>query len=471
MKMTHELSQDEAKLLLKKAWLPATVYAALLVVGFVVVAGMGLRFPTSVEEKTGKYMTSTPVPTAFIAIFFMALLIIGVAVIGWWHWGRLKKLSRHEIQREYNPPGKIKSLRRTIQWRYIRNFLLSFSIYTVVMVALVFTAIILKDNFIWYRDSPSYAFLSFARDYFFLILLVLWVGGAVVLMFFEWRACSADIVGLVAAIEEMEAHPEERVHVPSNLIELQPVLQEVQDTSLRNQRAAKEAEQRKNDLIVYLAHDLKTPLTSVLGYLGLLRDEQEISEETRQRYIGIAASKAERLETLINEFFEITRYNLQGLELQRSRFNLSRMLEQLCSEFEPVFAPKKLKTELDIQPDIEVVADPGKLERVLDNLLRNAANYSDAGSTVHISAARQNGMVALMVKNQGDTIPEYKQEHVFEQFYRVDESRSTQEAGSGLGLAIAKEIIERHGGSITVSSENRQTVFTVLLPDGIAPVL
>ncbi|MDA8219041.1 MAG: hypothetical protein M0Z94_15660 [Dehalococcoidales bacterium] len=117
-------------------------------------------------------------------------------------------------------------------------------------------------------------------------------------------------------------------------------LNQVKYDLLRNQQLAKEAEQRKNDLVVYLAHDLKTPLTSVIGYLSLLRDERQISEELRRKYLSIAATKAERVEDLINEFFEITRFSLRNLTLDTARINLTRMIEQIVDEFKPLLAPK-----------------------------------------------------------------------------------------------------------------------------------
>ncbi len=224
------------------------------------------------------------------------------------------------------------------------------------------------------------------------------------------------------------------------------------------------AEQRKNDLIMYLAHDLKTPLTSVIGYLTLLRDEPQIPQELRCRYTDIALGKAERLEELINEFFDITRFNLTTLTLDSERICLSRMLEQLASESAPILAERELEWRLEIAPEIEVMGDADKLARAFDNLIRNAVSYSYAGTEILLFAQAEGDKAKVMIKNHGKTIAPDKLEHIFEQFYRADAARSSATGGAGLGLAITKEIVELHGGTVTAASANESTIFIVVLP-------
>lgn len=238
----------------------------------------------------------------------------------------------------------------------------------------------------------------------------------------------------------------------------------VRQTLERRKIDAQMAEQRKNDLIVYLAHDLKTPLTSVLGYLTLLRDENRISEELREKYLSISLDKAERLEDLINEFFEITRFNLTNIELEFSRVNLTRMLEQIIFEFQPMLAEKNLRCALRAEPDLMIKCDVDKMQRVLDNLLRNAVNYSFQDTEISITAERLDEKLKIEVVNHGNTIPEEKLNRIFEQFYRLDTARTSKSGGAGLGLAIAKEIVERHGGSITAQSADERIVFDVEIP-------
>jgi two-component system sensor histidine kinase VanS len=217
-------------------------------------------------------------------------------------------------------------------------------------------------------------------------------------------------------------------------------------------------------LVVYLAHDLKTPLTSVIGYLTLLRDEPQISQELRARYTGIALDKAERLETLINEFFDITRFNLTHLTLEPESVNITRMLEQITFEFNPVLAEKSLRWDQHLAPEVRIICDPDKLERVFDNLIRNAVNYSYQDTVILVTMEQSGNHVTVRIENHGKTIPPEKLGRIFEQFFRLDTSRSSSTGGSGLGLAIAKEIVELHGGTIAAESADKHIIFTVTLP-------
>lgn len=224
------------------------------------------------------------------------------------------------------------------------------------------------------------------------------------------------------------------------------------------------AEQRKNDLIVYLAHDLKTPLTSIIGYLTLLSETPELPPEARSKYIHISLDKSIRLEELINEFFDITRFNLTTITLDLENTNLSRMLDQTVSEFYPILTEKNLTWNVDIAPDVWILCDRDKLARVFDNLIRNAVAYSYENSEISLSMETQKYKVEIILKNSGKTIPPQKLAHIFEQFYRADSSRSSSTGGSGLGLAIAKEILELHGGMVQAFSKDETIAFVLSLP-------
>lgn len=226
---------------------------------------------------------------------------------------------------------------------------------------------------------------------------------------------------------------------------------------------AEEAEQRKNDLVVYLAHDLKTPLTSVLGYLQLLQDEPGLPQDIRIRYMDVAYHKAERLEDLINEFFEITRYNLTHITLEKSEINLTRMLEQTIFEFQPMMQEKELTCQMDAPKDYMFLCDPDRMQRVFDNLIRNAIYYSFPSTSIQIRLHQVKDQVILDFENEGNTIPEEKLSRIFEQFFRLDTSRGTKTGGSGVGLAIAKEIVELHGGQIFAESANNRICFHIIL--------
>ena len=266
--------------------------------------------------------------------------------------------------------------------------------------------------------------------------------------------------GIDALIEENSGD----VVLSTELAATEKKINHIKHTLTQRKLATELAEQRKNDLVVYLAHDLKTPLTSVIGYLTLLRDENQISEELREKYLSISLEKAERLEDLINEFFEITRFNLSDITLEYSRVNLTRLLEQLTYEFKPMLLEKNLKCELEIASNVMLKCDVNKMQRVFDNLLRNAVNYSFDDGTIHIVATQNENNLSIKFTNCGNTIPQEKLERIFEQFYRLDTARSSRNGGAGLGLAIAKEIVELHNGTITAKSENEVIEFEVTIP-------
>lgn len=276
---------------------------------------------------------------------------------------------------------------------------------------------------------------------------------------------------VVAYVDELQHAMSQIFDKDINYVELSPELGDIaiklnhlKQESEDNARLAKENEQRKNDLIMYLAHDLKTPLSSVIGYLTLLRDETQISKELQTKYLSIALDKAERLEDLINEFFEITRFNLSNITLQYSKINLTRLLEQLVYEFKPLLKEKNLTCNLKIKEDITLQCDANKIQRVFDNLLRNAVIYSFNDTEILINVEVQEKDAMIIFQNHGNTIPEEKLERIFEQFYRLDVARSTSSGGAGLGLAIAKQIIELHKGTILAESEDEKIIFTVTLP-------
>ena len=256
----------------------------------------------------------------------------------------------------------------------------------------------------------------------------------------------------------------EFISFPKNYSDIEIKLRDIRLDVVGSKQAAAEAENRKNDLVMYLAHDLKTPLTSVIGYLTLLDESPELTTTQRAKYVGIALDKAYRLEQLINEFFEITRFDINSVTLEKNRIDLNLMLAQVTDEFYPMLSEKNLSVDIDIIEHIVMFADSDKIARVFDNLLKNAVNYSYENTKIRIGARIRRDKVIIKFRNKSDVISPEKLERLFEKFYRADSSRGTSTGGSGLGLAIAKQITELHGGTIKAKSTVDYTDFTVILP-------
>ncbi|MDO4321442.1 MAG: HAMP domain-containing sensor histidine kinase [Lachnospiraceae bacterium] len=294
------------------------------------------------------------------------------------------------------------------------------------------------------------------------------VGGFCILFLFYFYVSVGRLTKYLNDISDalektLNASDEPIVLVP----ELEPMAETLSTLKMklkRREKQAAESEQRKNELVVYLAHDLKTPLTSVIAYLTMLDEQPDMSQEERAKYTHITLEKAIRLEELINEFFDITRFNLQNIVLDKERLNLSILLEQLADESYGMLSEKNMTCAVDVEERLMFQGDPDKLARVFDNLLRNAAAYGYEGTQILIQARGGNGRITIIFTNEGPQIPQKKLEMIFEKFYRVDDARSSRTGGAGLGLAIAKQIVELHGGTISAASDSRNTRFIVTLP-------
>ena len=267
-------------------------------------------------------------------------------------------------------------------------------------------------------------------------------------------------------IENIISDSDKPIRLITELKPLEMRMNEIKATLQRQAKESQEGEKKKNDLVVFLAHDLKTPLTSVVAYLSMLDTHPDMPIEERAKYTHISLEKAIRLGDLINEFFDITKFNLQNIELEMTTLDLSMMLEQLADEAYGVLRAKQLRCEVIAEEDLMIQGDPDKLGRVFDNILRNAMTYCYPNSTIEIHAALKENRIQIVFENAGKTIPEEELRRIFEKFYRADESRSSKTGGAGLGLAIAKRIVELHRGSIRAESAEEKTRFIVMLPAG-----
>lgn len=225
------------------------------------------------------------------------------------------------------------------------------------------------------------------------------------------------------------------------------------------------AEHTKNDLISSVAHDLRTPLTSIIGYLGWVRTQEDLDRETREKYIDIAYSKAKRLEQLTNELFGFVKLEHKEMSIHTGKLDLVQLIKQILDENSPGFVQNDMKVQfVSNEESLVLDADGELLARLFDNLLNNAVKYGKDGKMIRVEMEKKEELVKTRVINYGQVIPEEALESIFQKFYRVEKSRSQNTGGTGLGLAIVKQIANLHGGDVTVKSDLKGTVFEVTLP-------
>ncbi len=299
------------------------------------------------------------------------------------------------------------------------------------------------------------------KEVFFSVVMI------VVFIFLLWqlfRWMTRYFKEIDQGIDSLLAEDENEIHLSPEMMPFEKKLNTVKQTLAQRNAEARLAEQRKDDLVMYLAHDIRTPLTSVIGYLNLLEEEADMPADQREEYLQITLDKAYRLQKLVEEFFEITRYNLQQINLYKDSLDLYYMLLQLSDELLPVLSGRGNSVVLNVDENLTVYADADKLVRVFGNILKNAASYSYVDTEIIISAEKNENQVRISFQNRGDAIPDEKLALLFDKFYRLDASRMSGTGGTGLGLAIAKEIVALHGGTICAASKNGLNTFSVCLP-------
>ena len=232
--------------------------------------------------------------------------------------------------------------------------------------------------------------------------------------------------------------------------------------AMQEERAS---EKSKDELITNVSHDLRTPLTSIIGYLGLIEDHQYQSEEDIVKYSHIAYDKAKQMKNLVEDLFEYTKVQQHGAPVNLMTVDLGQLLEQVGASFELEADKKGMAINVSCEPTpLSITADPEKLGRLFSNLVANALKYGHGASYIHLTAKQLGEKVVITVANDGEKIPAESVKHLFERFYRVESSRNKATGGTGLGLAIVQSIVELHHGSVTARSDDQETAFVVTLP-------
>lgn len=293
---------------------------------------------------------------------------------------------------------------------------------------------------------------------------VFFAGRAMYYMGYDRGQVLADRAIAAHMVERLIDHPENVANLDGTYLEVEGAINRVRSREQQVADALRDEARRKDDLVTYLAHDLKTPLASVVGYLSLLEEAPDLPVEQRTRFTGIALDKAHRLDALIEEFFDITRFDFHDIVLTRGYVDLSLLLAQVADEFFPLLTEQGKQVEVQAPSSLMVLIDGDKMARVFNNVMKNAIAYSYEGSTIRVHAEQDGERVIVRFENEGDPIPAPKLGMIFEKFYRLDAARATNRGGAGLGLAIAKEIVAAHGGTIDCASTPEHTVFTIVLP-------
>lgn len=295
--------------------------------------------------------------------------------------------------------------------------------------------------------------------YFFYLII-----GLAFIFYCYWRKPWDYLDEVITATQTVYEQNNHTIELSEPLREVEQQMNQIKMSVLLSQQAVKEAEEKNNELVMYLAHDIRTPLTTVIGYLSLLDEAPDMPTDQTAKYVGIALNKAERLELLINELFEITHYHSTMVQLKKAPVDIYALLAQVIEEFCPFLSARGNAAKVSGDDSLTITGDPEKLARVFSNLLKNAAAYSYPNTEISISAQRigQNAVVAF--KNCGQTIPEEQLKNIFEKFNRLDEARLSDTGGMGLGLSIAKEIVNLHGGEIIAQSNDETVSFIITLP-------
>ena len=364
----------------------------------------------------------------------------------------------------------MKKIVKSTFWSFIVQCMISLTIMGIIMIILAESRAIFDFQWLYNIFPHLYDLLDniyelvFERAYFIFIIFGTTLIIVLSLLYKLLNKIFSYVFAVSESADKLFDKNVEYINLPPEMVEVEKKLNHFKTEAIKNERLARENEQKKDELIVYLAHDIKTPLTSIIGYLSLLSEIKDMPQEQRNRYIDIALDKSYRLEYLINELFDVARFNSEKIVLEKEEINLNLMLEQIADDFYPTL--KEMNKKINFTSDEKTIlyADPDKLSRVFNNLIKNAVNYSKENTDIDISILNKENQATVKITNKGKQIPKEKLDKIFEKFYRLDSSRTSKTGGSGLGLAIAKEIVELHGGRIYAESDMKETTFSVILP-------
>ena len=345
------------------------------------------------------------------------------------------------------------------------------SVITIILLVFLITNLTAITSFLYQTGNDSQALQRFALGSTISVLLFVLLGILLFSLIFLLlqRKMARDVETIARAVKQisegdlstrLELEGEgELTDIAENLNRMEEDIQELIDKE-------RTSEQSKTDLITNVAHDLRTPLTSILGYLELLRKNQKLSPEMQQKYLDIAYNKSVRLQKLIEELFGFTKLSYGKINMNVAKVDIVELLAQLLEESYPNFQKNGLSYDFVSNRKSQIIeADGDLLARLFDNLIGNAIKYGKEGKRVRVNLRADREIVTIKIVNYGYVMPANELPLIFDRFYRTDHSRTNASGpgGTGLGLAIVKNITDMHHGTVSVSSDLSGTVFTVRL--------
>ena len=359
-------------------------------------------------------------------------------------------------------------LEKKFQTKVIMNILFSLVVSILVETILVSNVSTFSKLHIINQESDTLLVRGSGSDLVVILILVVFGIGVFTLSFWLLQRKSFvyidDILHAIKKISSGDLNTNIDVRGDNEFSEIAANINKMSEEIRVLMESERYNEKSKNEMITNIAHDLRTPLTSILGYLDLI-NKRELTEDTKKEYLKIVYEKSKKLQDLIESLFSFTKTNSSKLVLKIDKIDIIKLLCQLMEEFYPNFEDKGITCSVNTNIDSYVIDGDGTLlARLFDNLINNAVKYGADGKRIDVKIIAENNIVKIAVINYGKVIPQDELPLIFDKFYRVDQARNSGTGGTGLGLAIAKNITELHHGVIEVTSDLGGTVFSVTLP-------
>ena len=359
-------------------------------------------------------------------------------------------------------------LEKKFQTKVIMNILFSLVVSILVETILVSNVSTFSKLHIINQESDTLLVRGSGSDLVVILILVVFGIGVFTLSFWLLQRKSFvyidDILHAIKKISSGDLNTNIDVKGDNEFSEIAANINRMSEEIRVLMESERHNEKSKNEMITNIAHDLRTPLTSILGYLDLI-NKRELTEDTKKEYLKIVYEKSKKLQDLIESLFSFTKTNSSKLVLKIDKIDIIKLLCQLMEEFYPNFEDKGITCSVNTNIDSYVIDGDGTLlARLFDNLINNAVKYGADGKRIDVKIIAENNIVKIAVINYGKVIPQDELPLIFDKFYRVDQARNSGTGGTGLGLAIAKNITELHHGVIEVTSDLGGTVFSVTLP-------